>query len=76
MTTWGHGLYYFLLDTSNAGTERIKQNVAAALFTARQFLPGFFDRKAFLIVSLILPLVDFLTDGINAGSGFTYTTPD
>jgi len=67
-----------LLDASNTGsngsndtTRPIKQNVAAALFMARAFLPGFFDRKAFLILNLVLPLVDFLTDGINAGSGFT-----
>jgi len=66
----------FLLDTSNAGsnlssntTGRIKQNVTDALFTARVFLPGFFEKNVFLILNLILPLVDFSTDAINAGNG-------
>jgi len=39
-----------------------------ALFTARAFLPGLFERKAFLIVGLVLPLLDFATDCINAGT--------
>jgi len=38
------------------------------LFTARAYLPGLFERKAFLIVGLTLPLLDFATDCINAGS--------
>ena len=66
----------FLLDTLNAGsnlstetTRRIKQNVTDALFTARVFLPGLFEKNVFLILNLILPLVDFLTDAINAGNG-------
>ena len=69
----------FLLDASNAGSNgsndrigRIKENVIDALFTARLFLPGFFQRNIFLFLSLILPLVDFSTDDVNAGSGFTY----
>ena len=66
----------FLLDTSNAGsnasndtTGRIKQNVTDALFTARVFLPGLFEKNVFLILNIVLPLVDFLTDAINAGNG-------
>ena len=39
-----------------------------ALFTARAYLPGLFERKAFLIVGLALPLLDFATDCINAGT--------
>ena len=61
------------LDTSNAGsndtTGRIKQNVTDALFTARVFLPGLFEKNVFLILNIVLPLVDFLTDAINAGNG-------
>jgi len=75
-------VYY--LNTSNAGsnlssnttccnctvaTVRIKQNVTDALFTARVFLPGLFEKNVFLILNLILPLVDFSTDAINAGNG-------
>ena len=70
----------FLLDTLNAGsnlstekTGRIKQNVTAALFTARVFLPGLFEKNVFLILNLVLPLVDFLTDAINAGIGLHIT---
>ena len=66
----------FLLDTFNAGsnlstetTRRIKQNVTDALFTARVFLPGLFKKNVFLILNIVLPLVDFLTDAINAGNG-------
>mgnify|MGYP006944968752 CR=1 FL=1 len=65
-----------LLDTLNAGsylstatTTRIKQNVTDALFTARVFLPGLFEKNVFLILNIFLPLVDFLTDAINAGNG-------
>ena len=67
----------FLLDTftadsdtvSNSSNDTIKQNVTDALFTARAFLPGLFDRNVFLILNMVLPSVDFLTDVINAGSG-------
>ena len=63
----------FLLDTSNAGSNdtigRIEYNVTDALFTARLFLPGLFQRNFFLFLNLVLPLVDFGTDAINAGSG-------
>ena len=79
-------IQYYFLDTSNAGsnlssntTGRIKQNVADALFTARIFLPGFFEKNVFLILNLILPLVDFSTDAINAGNGLhtkLYISPD
>ena len=65
-----------LLDTLNTGsnvstdtTGRIKRNVADALFTARAFLPGLFERKVLLILNIVLPLVDFSTDAINAGNG-------
>ena len=65
-----------LIDTSNAGsnvsidtTGRIKQHVTDALFTARAFLPGFFERKVFLILNIVLPMVDFSTDAVNAGNG-------
>ena len=74
----------FLLDTLNANlstetTRRIKQNVTDALFTAKLFLPGLFEKNVFLILNLLLSLVDFSTDAINAGNGLhkkLYITPD
>jgi len=49
-------------------TGAIKRNSTIALFTARAFLPGLFERKAFLIVGFFLPLLDFATDCVNAGT--------
>jgi len=55
------------LDVSADSTTRTSHNSTIALFTARAFLPGLFERKVFLIVGLLLPLLDFATDCINAG---------
>ena len=48
-------------------SKRIKLEVLIALYTARAFLPGLFQRQLFLIVFLILPIFDLSTDWINAG---------
>jgi len=69
-------LYIFLLDTSNAESNDeigFKHNLTDALFTARAFLPGFFQRNVFLIMNLVFPLLDFSTDVINAGNGLHRT---
>lgn len=47
----------------------IKREVVIMLYTAQLYLPGLFQRKAFLIVSLLLPFVDVATDWMNAGIG-------
>ena len=61
---------------SNQGDENIStlmtREVVIMLYTARIYLPGLFQRKAFLLVSLLLPFVDFTTDWINAGNGSQY----
>jgi len=66
----------FLLDTLKAGSNlstdtavRVKQNVTDALFTAKLFLPGLFEKNVFLILNLLLPIVDFSTDAVNSGNG-------
>ena len=51
---------------------RVRSEAVIALYTARQFLPGFFARQSFLILYLILPLVDLATDWNNAGTGKFY----
>ena len=48
---------------------KLSQEAITALYVAREFLPGFFQKKVFLIISLILPFVDFITDYSNAGTG-------
>ena len=47
----------------------LKREVVIMLYTAKLYLPGLFQRKAFLLVGLLLPFVDFTTDWINAGNG-------
>lgn len=48
----------------------ITREAVIGLYTAQLFLPGLFQRKAFLILNLLLPFVDFITDYINAGYSF------
>jgi len=57
-----------VINVSPYSARRTKRNYTIGLFTARAFLPGLFERKAFLIVSLMLPLLDFATDCVNAGT--------
>ena len=63
---------------SNQGDENIPartsmtREVVILLYTAQIYLPGLFQRKAFLLVSLLLPFVDFTTDWMNAGNGLQY----
>ena len=52
------------ISSSNAG---ISRESVIYLYTAKLYLPGLFQRNAFLILGIILPLVDMLTDYINAG---------
>ena len=52
----------------NPTTISITTEEVARLYTARLFLPGFFQRRAFLIFLAALPLIDFITDYINAGT--------
>ena len=54
---------------SNSIKSEMTREVVTYLYTAKLYLPGFFQRNAFLIIGLILPLVDMLTDYINAGYG-------
>jgi len=61
------------LDGSNDVIGRTTHDLTDALFTARVFLPGFFQRNVFLIMNLVFPLVDFSTDVINAGNGLHKT---
>ena len=52
---------------------RISQETVAALYAAKLFLPGPKEnvfRRLLFYLKLILPLVDFLTDWINAGTGY------
>ena len=49
--------------------KRLTREVVITLYTAREFLPGFFQQQFFLILNLVLPLVDFSTDWVNAGNG-------
>jgi len=49
-------------ENCSVSTETVK-----FLYTKKLYLPGFFERKAFLIIFAALPLVDFITDYINAG---------
>lgn len=48
---------------------RLSEDAIIELYVEREFLPGFFQTKVFLIISLILPFVDFITDYSNAGTG-------
>ena len=50
--------------------KRLTREVVITLYTARQFLPGLFQRQFFLILHLVLPVVDFSTDWVNAGNGY------
>ena len=56
-------------DENILPTRLIKREVVIMLYTAQLYLPGLFQRKAFLIVSLLLPFVDVATDWMNAGIG-------
>jgi len=55
-------------DNESDPTRPRHRSSTIALFTARAFLPGLFKRKVFLIVGLLLPLLDFATDCMNAGA--------
>ena len=57
------------IDENKRTTRLLKREVVIMLYTAKLYLPGLFQRKAFLIVGLMLPFVDFSTDCINAGNG-------
>ena len=46
--------------------ERISREAVKILYTARLFWPGLLRRQALLIVYLILPIIDFVSDYINA----------
>ena len=54
------------IDTPSSG---IPREAVIHFYTAKLYLPGLFQRNAFLILNLILPFVDILTDYINAGYG-------
>ena len=65
-----HWCIKYLPDTTQSSvTSRIKREAVIAIYTARQFLPGFFARQFFLILFLMLPFFDLSTDWYNAGSG-------
>ena len=55
----------------------VSQEGVIALYSAGVFLPGPRSnvvKQALLYMQLILPLVDFLTDWINAGMGYLITS--
>ena len=56
-------------DGNLRSTRNLEREVVIMLYTAKLYLPGLFQRKAFLILGLLLPFVDFTTDCINAGNG-------
>ena len=49
-------------------SKKMKRELVIAFYTARLFLPGFFNRTILLIIGLIVPWLDFGTDYYNAGS--------
>ena len=56
--------------TKSSLTTRIKEEVVIALYTAGLYLPkGRTSHPVLLIIKIFLPLVDMLTDWVNAGNG-------
>ena len=53
--------------TNDVTNSKIPREVVIYLYTAKLYFPGLFQRNAFLIIAIIMPLVDLLTDYINAG---------
>ena len=57
------------MQTDGTVSRRVKREVVAVLYASKLFLPGMAARRIFLILQLLLPLVDFATDWVNAGIG-------
>ena len=55
-------------DENIRTTRMLKREVVIVLYTAKLYLPGLFQRKAFLLITMLLPFLDFTTDLINAGN--------
>ena len=55
-------------DENKRTTRMLKREVVIMLYTAKLYLPGLFQRKAFLLITMLLPFLDFTTDWINAGN--------
>ena len=56
-------------DENIRTTRMLNREVVIMLYTAKLYLPGLFERKAFLLITILLPFLDFTTDWINAGNG-------
>ena len=59
----------YLQMTNQNQNQNLAREIVIDLYSDQLFLPGFFQRQAFLILNLFLPIVDFITDYINAGFG-------
>ena len=73
---WKRNLFHFftfptLFFERTSKKSQIKREAVIALYSAKVFLPGFFDRKAFQIFYLLMRCTDVFTDFANGARAFT-----
>jgi len=52
--------------------ETIQRELVVAFYTAKLFLPGFFNNIFFVILGILIPFFDYGTDYYNAGKNYYF----